>query len=316
MKDQYGREIHYLRLSVTERCNLRCVYCSPSTQSHCEQLTAAEIERVVSIMVKLGINKVRVTGGEPLLREDLEEIIARIARIDGIRDIPMTTNGVGLSLRLDALAAAGLTRLNISLDTTDAARYERITQRDALSEVLSAIDAALKMELDVKLNAVLMRGVNDGDLDALIALTRDRPLALRFIELMPIGRFGEDNRDRVITKNEILARYSKLSFVERASGGVAEMYALAGYAGSIGFISPVSHSFCHDCNRIRLTSDGKIKPCLGNRGEVDLLPVLRDDLSGEDELRTLIERAIFEKPRRHAFDSAFSSDRSMNQIGG
>ncbi|MDL2225953.1 GTP 3',8-cyclase MoaA [Eubacteriales bacterium OttesenSCG-928-M02] len=312
MIDAFGREIRYLRLSVTERCNLRCLYCSPATTDGAELLTPDEIGNIVSIMVSYGVDKVRITGGEPLIRRDLEQIIHRLSAIDGISDLPMTTNGVGLDARISDLVKAGITRFNISLDTLDRDRYQQITGVDGLDSVLSAVDKGIAMGVDVKLNAVLIRGLNDGDVDGFLAYAKAHPVQVRFIELMPIGDYGEDNRDKVVESDEILARHPELLPVGRSSGGVATVYKGEGYLGSVGFISPISHQFCHECNRIRLTADGRIRPCLGDNGETNLQPYLGDDAA----LREAIHDGIYNKPRGHNFKDGFSSTRDMKHIGG
>lgn len=312
MIDQFGRDIHYLRLSVTDRCNLRCMYCSPGNQKDCVRLSAEEFIRVVRIMAGLGIQKVRLTGGEPLIRQDLEQIIAGIAAIGTIQDIPMTTNATRLAGRLDGLTAAGLTRLNISLDTLRPDRYKQITGSDALSTVLEGIEAALDKGLNVKINAVLVRGLNDDEVDDLIALGKNKNLSIRFIEMMPIGNYAEHHVSERILNTELLASHPMLKAIGKDSGGVAEVYRMPGYIGTVGFISALSHQFCSSCNRIRLTCDGKIKPCLGNNGETDILPILR----GGGDLEACIRDAIFHKPAGHHFQNPEGLARDMRATGG
>jgi cyclic pyranopterin phosphate synthase len=313
MIDQYGRNINYLRLSVTDQCNLRCVYCQPGQNAPCHRLSCDEMITIVREMAKLGISKVRITGGEPLMRQDLETLIAGISSIDGIQDIPMTTNGVGLAQRLPGLLAAKLTRINFSLDSLNPSRYHKITGRDTFHSTWEAITTALSMGVNIKINAVLMRGINDDEIDDFIALARDYPLEFRFIELMPIGRFGENNQDKVVKGDEILAARPYLKPVGIGAGGVASLYAGDGFKGKIGLISPVSHAFCLDCNRVRLTSDGHLKMCLGNNGEADLLSVLRNE---PHKLSQLIRDTIYHKPHGHEFQGNFISARSMQRIGG
>ncbi|MHC1771628.1 MAG: GTP 3',8-cyclase MoaA [Flexilinea sp.] len=240
MKDQFGREINYLRLSVTDKCNLRCIYCSPGDQENCTMLTAEEIVRMVRIMVKLGINKVRITGGEPLIRMDLEQILSGITAINGISDVPMTTNAIGLSARLNGLCDAGLTRLNISLDSLIPEKYQKITGSDSLPEVLRGIDIAVKKGVSVKINSVLIRGINDDEVDSLIDLGKNQPISIRFIEMMPIGKYAVYHQDRVILNKEILADRPGLIRLMDDSGSVAEVYQKPGYQGTVGFISSLS----------------------------------------------------------------------------
>jgi len=311
MIDARGRNIEYLRLSVTNRCNLNCIYCDPSA-AKCEMLTAEEISRVVAVMASLGIRKIRVTGGEPLLRRDIVDIVRGVAKIPGIDEVPLTTNGIGLAKMIGPLKEAGLSRLNISLDSVNRETYRDITGKDKLDSVLLGIRVSIEMGVGVKVNCVLVRGINDGEIDDLVALAKDMPISVRFIELMPIGRFGEDNHDKVVRGDEILAKYPQLFPDGKDSGGVASVYRLPGHVGTLGLISPVTHKFCNECNRVRLTCDGRIKPCLGDNGEVDLLSVLR----GGGDLEGVIRQAIYNKPEGHNFSRGFSSKRSMGDIGG
>lgn len=316
MTDRYGRTITYLRLSVTERCNLKCIYCTPGSKEHCTLLTTQEIDRVVRAFVTLGIRKVRITGGEPLVRSDIVTIVQNISRMKQVQDIPMTTNGILLPGCIKQLKEAGLTRLNISLDTLRPDRFERITGFDRLNDVMRGLELALEYHIPVKINSVLVRGLNDDEIDDLIGLTKEMPIHVRFIELMPIGQFGQSNKDKVITGDEILQkRQDLIPLHRRESGGVAKMFYIQGHVGKVGLISPMSHQFCHDCNRMRVTSDGKLRPCLGDNGAVDLLPILRD--GSDEQLLEVIQRAIYEKPRGHHFlEGEFQSDRNMNRIGG
>lgn len=322
MLDQYGRSITYLRLSVTPRCNLNCVYCRPG---HCPAgfdpfaqtriLTVAEIERLVRVLAGLGITKVRLTGGEPLLRNDLEEIIRQIRRHPEITDLSLTTNGQDLAERATALKEAGLMRINISLDSLKADRFEKITGNGSLERALAGIDASLAVGLHpVKLNTVLMRGVNDDELDQLFDLTRERPLALRLIELMPMNQSAAAS-DQLVTGTEVLQRYPLLERVaDSYPGQPAEDYRLPGYRGTIGLIRPISHRFCHVCNRIRITADGKVKGCLGQDDEYDLLPWL--DQPDDALLAQALAAAIRAKPPRHQFESHQVPSRSMDRTGG
>lgn len=318
MKDKYDREIKYLRISITQNCNLKCIYCSP--EGECEDkkevcLSPDEIESVVRSMEKVGISKVRITGGEPLLRNDVCEIVERIAGVPGINDISLTTNGVNLEEKVEGLKKAGLNRLNISLDSLKEERYSYITGGGKLSKALSGIEKSLELGLNpIKINSVLIKGINDDEIDDFIELAKDKPIQVRFIELMPIGTYGEENSDKIVNNSDIIKAHPQLVYDGKSNNGQpATYYTIEGYKGKIGFISPMSHKFCSTCNRIRLTCDGKIKPCLGNNGEIDILDTLKNH---PDKLDQLIQDTIFNKPRGHNFGKDFSSLRSMNRIGG
>ncbi|MEA4807226.1 MAG: GTP 3',8-cyclase MoaA [Acetobacterium wieringae] len=319
MLDQYGRKIEYMRISVTQKCNLKCIYCDPDGEnckdSKDDSLTPREFEKVVRSMVEAGIKKIRITGGEPLLRRDICEIIYRISEIDGIEDIGMTTNGIQLLKMAADLKAAGLHRLNISLDSLKPEKFKFITGGGDLKKTMAGIDRALSLGMTpVKINTVLIKGINDDEIDDLIEMTRDRPIEIRFIELMPMGSFGEDNRDKIIHNDDLIATRPGLQYLERTDkGSPAVYYQMAGYTGKIGFISPMTHQFCSDCNRIRLTSDGKIRPCLGNNGEVDIREAL--DLKA-DNFNQIVRQIILDKPKGHHFGADFTSSRRMNMIGG
>jgi cyclic pyranopterin phosphate synthase len=305
MIDQFGRNIEYLRLSVTDLCE----------PLDTQQLTVDEIVKTVKAMVRIGIHKIRITGGEPTVRPDLIEIVQRIAALAGVTDLSMTTNGLRLSILADDLKKAGLHRLNISLDSLDPKRFEEITGGGKLETVLAGIDHALAIGLTpIKINTVLIRGINDDEIDGLIDLARNRPVDIRFIELMPIGRYGASNQDKILTSDEILAKHPLLKPVRRIeTGAPAEYYEIEGYQGRIGFISPISHEFCDDCNRIRVTADGKIRPCLGHNGEIDIKPFFSLD---DDTFDKTIAEIILHKPRGHNFNTSFNSKRTMNRIGG
>lgn len=319
MKDRLGREIEYLRVSVTHNCNLKCIYCAPHENSCIpnapEALTSAEIEAIVRSTVKAGIRKVRITGGEPLVRPDVCEIIQLISRIEGIEDISITTNGINLDELAVDLKKAGLKRLNVSLDSLNHDKFSYITGKGKLEDVLRGIQKALSLGLNpVKINTVLIKGVNDNEIDDFIRLAKDSPLEVRFIELMPIGKFGEENSDKAVFNSNIIEAWPELVFLEDSlTGQPTTYYTIAGYKGKIGFISPISHKFCDRCNRIRLTCDGKIRPCLGNNGEVDVIDVLRQT---PKLLDGFIRQCIFEKPEGHHFENSFSSVRNMSMIGG
>lgn len=324
MLDGFERKVDYLRLSVTSKCNLGCIYCVASSNL-CQvvkegransPMTPVEIEKLSEIMGKLGIRKVRITGGEPLMRPDLEEIVGRIGRVAEIREIGMTTNGIGLEKRIGALKQAGLKRVNISLDSLDASNYARITRGGVLDEVLAAIDTALQADLlSVRINVVVMQGVNDHEIDNFIEMIRVNPIDLRFIELMPIGRGScHRNEKKLLLNTAILNAHPDFQAIAGEQGSEpAAYYTIPGYRGRVGLISPISHKFCARCNRIRVTYDGKIKTCLGDNTEVDFLSVLRND---PERLEGFLREIILQKPASHHFEEAFNSNRTMAAIGG
>ena len=316
MKDQFGRSITYLRLSLTERCTLKCAYCR-AEEGQCpkqKELSGLDFIRIVRCLSTLGINKVRLTGGEPMLRKDLLEIVSGIRAIPQIGEITMTTNAQHLAGQAAALKAAGLSRLNISVDSLQPKRYHDMTAGGDLGLVLAGIDDAIQAGLTpLKLNAVLMRGVNDDEVDDFIELTKDRPIDMRFIELMPLG--NEDHTGQRIESGELIAaRPSLVPLPPRYAGQPSADYAMPGHMGRVGFISPMSHRFCGDCNRVRVMSDGMLRPCLGDNREVSL----REALSQPDDsvLTKIMEEAIYQKPRTHGFDEAFHSQKNMSRIGG
>lgn len=327
--DGFGRRIDYLRISVTDRCNLRCVYCMPPEgvpwQPHADMLSYEEIVRVVTVAAELGIRKVRLTGGEPLVRRDVTDLVRAIAHISGIDDISLTTNGVLLDKLAAPLAEAGLTRVNISLDTLDAVKFRRLTRLGEIDRVWRGLEAAELAGLaPIKINAVIVREVNDDELIDLARLTLDRAWHVRFIELMPVGNEGEWGvgfpaaPDRYCSINEMLDRLALLNLIraeQPIGNGPARTYHIPGARGTVGFISPLSDHFCATCNRLRLTADGRLRACLLHDVEV---PV-REALRGDDQIAPLIERAAALKPRSHDLLIAAASvpqDRMMCQIGG
>lgn len=316
MIDSYGRKIDYLRVSLTKRCNLNCSYCGAECEKDTE-LTAEETEKIVAAFAKLGITKVRLTGGEPLLRSDICEIAERIGRLDGIKKLAITTNGVLLSKYAQRLKNAGVNAVNISLDTTDKKQYEKITGFDLLGKVYEGIDEAERVGLSpIRLNAVLIRGENDDQAEKLISIAKERKIDVRFIELMPFSDEGE-NEKLVIKGEEILRAFPFLKPFEDSGKGtfeksVARYYTAEGFKGRIGFITPVSEKFCADCNRIRLLSDGKVRPCLGNSEVFDLMPYIDD----EELLLEKAKEAILTKPTEHKFSCSYGHSHGLNKIGG
>lgn len=326
--DSFGRQISYLRVSVTDRCNFRCVYCMPPSgitwQPHGDILTYEEITKVVRLAAGMGVNQVRLTGGEPLVRADLPALVRMLTSIPGIDDISLTTNGLLLERMVPALVDAGLRRLNISLDTLDAEKYARITRGGNFERVWRGIEAAETYGMSlIKLNMVVIKGVNDDEVVEMARLTIDRPWTVRYIELMPIqnqAEWGEgfpQPADAFMSVEEIYQRLGPLDLqpVNAHTGrGPAIEYRLAGGQGKIGFISPLSEEmFCKRCNRLRLTADGNLRPCLMN----DLEIPLREALRGGEGILPLIEKAVALKPIRHGLaQQKTPNGRTMSQIGG
>ena len=319
MFDRFGRKIEYLRISVTQKCNLNCIYCKPDGSSEkyeCKNMiTPEEFGRIAYAMAAVGIKRVRITGGEPLLRPDICEIIKAVSETEGIEDISMTTNGILLGEMAYKLKEAGLKRVNISLDSLKESSFKYITGSSCLEKVMEGIKKSLEASLNpVKINTVLIRGINDDEIDDIIKLARNLPVDIRFIELMPIGSFGEKNAGKIVYNSEIISARPYLKRIEYVEDKQpAEYYSIDGYKGRIGFISPMGHRFCKDCNRIRLTCDGKIKLCLGDNAEVDLIKVLRETPENLDEF---IKNTVYLKPAGHNFENSFNSDRNMYAIGG
>ena len=317
MIDKYGRQIDYMRISVTELCNLRCRYCMPEEgivkRDHEEMMTAEETIDAVKAAVSLGVKKIRVTGGEPLVKRGIVELCENIAAVDGVEELCMTTNGTLLPGYARELRAAGVDRVNISLDTLKADRYREITRIGELSEALSGIEAAFEAGFEkVKINTVLMGGFNDAEIEDFVRLTIDRPLEVRFIELMPIGGGIEFEKARFISCVRVLESVPGLEPLDMTDG-VAAMYALPGAKGRVGLIRPISCDFCEGCNKIRLTADGMLKPCLHSGAEISIKGRSRE------EMTEVIREAILSKPQmRETLDAENPSHagRNMNSIGG
>lgn len=322
MFDSTRREIHYLRLSVTDLCNLRCRYCMPDGMEKLEReavLTYEEFLRLAALFAQCGIDTVRVTGGEPLVRKNVAQLVAGLKAIPGIRKVTMTTNGILLAQQLPALLAAGLDSVNISLDTLRPEVFRQITARDEFAAVQAGLQAALESGIPVKLNCVPQAGVNEGELEDLAALAENRPLQVRFIEMMPIGYgaampciSGPELRQRFARRWPELQPLTEAAFGD----GPAVYYTVPGWQGSIGFIAAVHGKFCASCNRVRLTSQGFLRPCLASEAGCDLRALLR---SGADDTQLLaaIRETIWAKPREHHFeDSSMPATRGMYRIGG
>lgn len=324
--DALGRRIEYLRISITDRCNLRCIYCLPSEGTRPivfrDILTYEEIIRAVRLLVGWGIDKVRLTGGEPLMRRDITRLVQGLASIEGLLDLSLSTNGTRLAEMAFELARAGLSRVNISLDSLDPQRYAEITRGSQLERVWEGVEAAERAGLrPVKINTVIIRGLNDDEVLDFARLTLDRPLHVRFIEHMPIGARGVWEEKKVVSAAEIMDKVAPLGPLlpvrDVPGQGPARYFQLPGAKATLGFISPLSHHFCGSCNRIRLTSDGRLRPCLFSDSELDLKELFRTGRS-EEEISRLVKEAIEGKPRGHGLGEGpiKGISRPMPQIGG
>ncbi len=326
LTDTHNRQINYLRVSVTDRCNLRCIYCMPkegiSLIGHDDILRFEEIISVARAAAAVGISKIRMTGGEPLVRKGIAELVARLREIEGITDLSMTTNGILLKSSAGALRRAGLRRINISLDSLDPGRYKSITRGGDLSAVLEGIREARLQGFDpIKINVVAMSGVNDDEMTSFAKLTLDRPVHIRFIEFMPFEGDSKSCKSRFIPSSEIQRRIAAVGrlvpIASEQQSGPARMFKLQGAQGKIGFISPLSNHFCSSCNRLRLTADGKLRTCLFSDNEIDLKEPLRSGCT-QAGLQQIITEAIRSKPLRHNVLDRHHKKclRGMSAIGG
>ena len=325
MIDRCARTIDYLRISVTDRCNLRCVYCMPEDGvqwiPHNAVLSYEEILRLCRVFAGLGLSKIKLTGGEPLVRLGIDALIADIKAIPGISCVTLTTNGVLLADQLSGLVSAGLDGVNISLDTLDREQFRAITRRDELDRVLAGLNAALDCPgLNVKINCLPM-GSNDNQLVPMVALAKDRPLSVRFIEVMPIG-LGKDleYRSEAEVRAILEAHYGPMTpFHGKLGNGPCHYFSLPGFVGKVGFISALSHQFCSECNRVRLTSEGFLKTCLQYELGVDL-KALMDEGRDDEFLAQAVQQAIYNKPLQHHFADTSGQQslehHGMSQIGG
>jgi cyclic pyranopterin phosphate synthase len=324
--DSYARNIDYLRVSVTNRCNLRCKYCMPEEGvedlGHGNILSLEEIVRLVKVAARIGIQKVRLTGGEPLVRKNITKLIADIACIPKINDIAITTNGMLFADMAEELKAAGLTRVNFSVDSLKEEKFQYITSRGNLHEVARSISKALELGMaPVKINTVVMKGINDNEILDFVELTKKMPLHVRFIEFMPVGDLPFYKTDRVVTVSEIREiieqKYELYKEANVQGNGPAKSYRVRGGLWTVGFISAMSDHFCSECNRIRMTADGKLRGCLFGKEEFNLRLALQNYASDEI-LSDIFSKAIREKPQRHHMDEGWGEDnkRKMYQIGG
>ena len=327
LQDRLGRTINNLRVSVTDRCNFRCTYCMPEEGLEwlpkSEILTFEEIGRLVEVAISLGITKVRLTGGEPLLRKNLDRLVRMLVAMPGLEDLSLTTNGLLLGEQAPALHAAGLRRVNVSLDSLEPATFQQIAKRGSLEKVLESLEVAGRFfEGPVKVNAVIMRGVNDHEIEAFAKLARRHAFEVRFIEFMPLDAQNEWSREQMITGEEILRRIDAVHPVMRdpqspPTAPSCDYVFSDGAGGKIGFINSVTEPFCDSCCRIRVTADGKLRTCLFSTGELDLLQPLRSGASDED-IGGKIRAAVWEKEPGHKINSAdfVRASRPMSQIGG
>ncbi|HSU92600.1 MAG TPA: GTP 3',8-cyclase MoaA [Gemmatimonadaceae bacterium] len=321
--DQFGRRIEYLRISVTDRCNFRCAYCMPLEGlpwlPREEILSYEEITEIVRQLAPLGVSRLRITGGEPTIRPQLSTLIAMLRAVPGIEDIALSTNGVKLPEMADELKAAGLDRVNMSADSLKPERIREIARRSLKFSPLDAASAAERAGLEpVKINMVVMRGINDDEIEDFARLTIDHPLHVRFIELMPVGEMANLTFEHVVPSDEILARLSKLGPLAADAGpargnGPAAYYRFAGAPGSVGVITPMSHTYCGDCNRVRLTADGRLRTCLYGEEEVSF----RDALRAGAPLAPVYAAALASKPKEHALlQMRVGGLRALSQVGG
>lgn len=316
MRDTLGRNISYLRLSITDKCNCRCIYCMPAAgvahRRHRDLLSFEELAEVVAAAATLGVRKVRITGGEPLTRRGVEELVRLVAVTPGIDEVDMTTNATMLAPLAHPLREAGLTRLNVSLDTLRPERYRAISRTGELADAIAGMRAAADAGFtNFKMNCVIMGGVNDDEVADFVDIARREPVEVRFIELMPMGECAAWPRERFVSGDVVLNTCPDLARI--GEGGVAELYAGPGFAGRVGLIRAVSHRFCSGCDRIRVTADGRLKPCLHSAAEVPLV-----GLHGET-LVDAIRAGIEAKPAHHNLRpgvSASATPRDMNEIGG
>lgn len=325
-RDKYNREINYLRVSLTDRCNLRCIYCMPEEGinyiPHNEVLTYEEILRIVTLCAGHGIRKVRLTGGEPLVRKDIISFIRKLCVVKGLEEISITTNGVMLKEFARPLRESGICRINVSMDTLKEEKFISITRRDCFKRVWEGIDAAESAGITpIKINVVAMKGINDDEIMDFAEITCNRNLHVRFIEMMPVGDKNNWSSDKFISINEIFDRIKQLGtlrpIVSGALDGPARRYALKGAKGEIGFIGAISKSFCNKCNRLRLTADGGLRGCLFSDKETDLKTAMRRGIEDVDLLE-MIRSTVMDKPANHGLSLYHQHKciRSMNSIGG
>ncbi|BCV42919.1 GTP 3',8-cyclase MoaA [Shewanella algae] len=325
LSDGFGRKIEYLRLSITDRCDFRCIYCMSEDPCFLEREQVLSLEELAFIgraFTELGVSKVRLTGGEPLVRSDCDRLVAQLAALPGLKDLSMTSNGSRLAKLAPALKAAGLNRLNISLDTLKSELFTTLTRNGKLERVLKGIDVAKAAGFDrIKINAVILKGRNENEIIDLLEYCRQKQLDIAFIEEMPLGVMEERSLPRHMSSSdvrEIINQRWPLSLSSKRTGGPARYYSMADSPIHIGFISPHSHNFCHECNRVRVTAEGRLLLCLGNEHSLDLKQIIRSHPGDIDVLKQAIFEAIQRKPKEHHFDDPNQVQilRFMNSTGG
>ena len=318
LKDNFDRKIEYLRISVTNRCNSRCKYCMPpegiELKSHDEILSFEEITNIVSVFAKLGVKKIRLTGGEPLVRRGIVDLVKKISDIEGINEITLTTNGLLLKKYAKKLKEAGLDRVNISIDSLDKEKYSLITRGSSLKDVFEGIEEAKKVGLEpIKLNTVLVKDFNDNEIEDLVNLTKDNNYDVRFIELMSIGDTSNWSKDRYLSNETVLKKIKDLKpVIKKDKSSPADYYQISGYKGRVGLINPISCGFCDNCNRVRLTSNGNLKLCLHSDEEYNLRKYAYDKVKLEEKILEMIK----EKPKEHKLNEGVVIKKNMFQIGG
>ncbi|WP_409069945.1 GTP 3',8-cyclase MoaA [Clostridium sp. FAM 1755] len=319
MLDKYGRKINYLRVSVTDRCNLRCIYCMPPEgvlkKDHDDIMRYEEIFNVVKTASLLGMDKIRFTGGEPLILKNIDNLIYNTSQLSSIKDIAMTTNAIFLEDRIDDLKKAGLKRVNISLDSLKKDKFKSITRGGDINKIFKGIEKSLLLGMTpIKINTVIMKGINDDEIDDFMNLTKEYPISVRFIELMPIGEGRKLYKDSYISSEEIISKHRDFIPVKRDKSSTAILYKFKEAKENIGFISPMSCKFCSGCNRVRLTSEGTLKPCLHSEKEVNL----KDYVENKQALLSKMNEAIYNKPLEHHMieEKESKSKKMMYQIGG
>lgn len=319
MRDSFGRKINYLRISLTDRCNLRCSYCMPqdgiqNKLTHDDILSLDDIYTIAKVFTELGVDKIRLTGGEPLVRKGILGLVEKLGKLEGLKDLAMTTNGLLLDEMAGPLKEAGLDRINVSLDSLDPKKYKEITRGGDFERFTRGLDEARRVGLlPIKINTVLIGGFNDNEILDFIELTRDEDIDVRFIELMPIGESADWAEERFLSNQRVLEVAKDLLPTEKEDpSSPANYYKLPGAKGRVGIINPISCKFCDDCNRVRLTSRGKLKLCLHSNKEIDL----RDYLHDEELLKEKILSSIGKKEESHNLEEGDYITRNMNQIGG
>ena len=315
MRDHFKREINYLRVSVTDFCNFRCRYCMPSQgvrpKKRQDLLTLEEIYHITHLFVQMGITKIRITGGEPLLRPGLQGLVYSLNKLEKIKDLGMTTNGSLLKDKAKAFKDSGLQRVNISLDSLDSQVFHQLTQGE-LKPVLEGLEEALAQGMKVKINTVLLKGINEAEIEKFVDMTTKYPIDVRFIELMPLGSTKDFSQRHFLSCEEVLKRVPLKEETQQEQSSPAKLYRVENGLGRVGLIRPLSCSFCSKCNRIRLSADGRIRPCLHSDDVIEL----GDPLRRGENLLPLMRKAILQKPKEHHLDKGPGTHESMNRIGG